>query len=153
MLTIKALQQARVTLPASLPYADETALARRIAAVVSEGTLTSAYFNGANGLIAAFNAIQGDGIFALMKAKADIKDWTGAGRYLQPPTVQQKIALINDLLDGWVSDTDLDNIERILRSLSSDGERTTIRNAIQPRIGSLTSIGQRTRLRVILGTV
>ena len=153
MLTIKALQQAGVALPASLPYAGETGLVRKLANVVGEGTLTAAYFGGADGLISAFNTIQGDGMFALMKAKADAKDWAGAERYLQSPTVQQKIAIINDLLDGWVSDNDLDNIERVFNSLSSDGERTTVRDAIQPRIISLTSIGQRTRLRAILGTV
>ena len=74
MLTIKALQQAGVALPASLPYAGETGLVRKLATVVGEGTLTAAYFGGADGLISAFNTIQGDGMFALMKAKADAKD-------------------------------------------------------------------------------
>jgi hypothetical protein len=152
MLTIKALQQAGVALPASLPYAGETAMVRKLAAVVGEGPLTSAYFGGPDSLIAAFNAIQGEGMFALMKARADAKDWTGADRYLQPPSVQQKIAIINDLLDWWVSDNDLDNIGHVVNSLS-DADKATVRNAIQPRISSLTSIGQRTRLRVILGTV
>lgn len=152
MLTIKALQQAGVALPASLPYAGETAMVRKLATVVGEGTLTSAYFGGADSLISAFNAIQGEGMFALMKARADAKDWTGADRYLQPPSVQQKIAIINDLLDWWVSDNDLDNIGHVVNSLS-DADKATVRNAIQPRISSLTSIGQRTRLRVILGTV
>jgi hypothetical protein len=70
---------------------------------------------------------------------------------LTPPSVEQKIAIVNSLLDGWVSDTDLNHIEMVVNSAS--GDKAAIATAIQPRIKELWSIGQRTRLRVILGTV
>jgi len=66
-------------------------------------------------------------------------------------SVADRIAVINSFLDWWVSDNDLDLIEVIVNSNS--GDRPAIASALQPRIRSLTSIGQRTRLRLILGVV
>jgi hypothetical protein len=62
-----------------------------------------------------------------------------------------RIAVVNSFLDWWVSDTDLDMIETIVHA--SAGDRDAIATAIQPRIRSLISLGQRTRLRLILGVV
>jgi hypothetical protein len=78
--------------------------------------------------------------------------YTAALAILQPPSVTQKIAAINTLLDWWVSDDDLTIIESIVSTVG-EADKQAIAAAIQPRISSLTSIGQRTRLRVILGTV
>ena len=74
------------------------------------------------------------------------QDLSAVGRQ---PTAE-KIRMINMLLDGWVSDDDLDAIARICQSVTNSQEMVAIRSAISPREISLTSIGQRTRLRVIL---
>ncbi len=74
------------------------------------------------------------------------QDLAAVGRQPAP----EKIRMINTLLDGWVSDDDLDAIDRICRSVTSFQGMVAIQNAISPLEISLTSIGQRTRLRVIL---
>ena len=63
----------------------------------------------------------------------------------QPPG--QKIRMINTLMDGWISDADVAAIERICHSVIDAGEMATIRNAINPRLNSMRSLGQRTRVR------
>ncbi|MCA9989183.1 MAG: hypothetical protein KDE59_32985, partial [Anaerolineales bacterium] len=70
------------------------------------------------------------------------------GRILRPPSAQTRIALINTLLDWWVSDTDLDHVERIYMSANTS-DRAAIRTAIEPRLTSLTSLGQRFRLMAV----
>jgi uncharacterized protein DUF4157 len=73
----------------------------------------------------------------------------------QPPAairdvpIDEKLRMVNRLLDGWVSDEDLDAVERLYIN-SSDADMHEIGRAITPRISSLTDIGQRTRLRVLL---
>jgi hypothetical protein len=63
--------------------------------------------------------------------------------------VPDKIRMINRLLDGWVSDDDLDAVDRLCaNSIESDMDQIEL--AITPRVGSLTSLGQRSRLRTIL---
>jgi hypothetical protein len=56
---------------------------------------------------------------------------------------------VNRLLSGWVSDDDLDGIELLYRS-STTADRVALHRVIAPQIGDLWSIGQRTRLRVLL---
>lgn len=58
------------------------------------------------------------------------------------------VSLANSLLDGWVSDADLDCIDRLDRLPITD--RGALAAALEPRAISLTSLGQRMRLRVIL---
>lgn len=135
-------------------YAQERALVERLVAVVGEPTLTNAYFNGANSLIQTYELLMGARSFALLKRVLDASppNYDTANALLRPPSTAQRIALINGYLDWWVSDEDLTNIETVFNS-SSDADKQAIRTAIQPRIISLTSIGQRTRLRLILGVV
>jgi hypothetical protein len=63
---------------------------------------------------------------------------------------REKLRLIFSLMHGWVSDEDIATIERILASVGSAAEMVALRRAIEPHITELTSIGQRTRLRVAL---
>jgi hypothetical protein len=65
--------------------------------------------------------------------------------------VNEKIRMIHTLLNGWVSDEDLVAIRRLCRS--NPGDMAAIRTAIAPRIRELTDLGQRTQLRLILGTI
>jgi len=81
-----------------------------------------------------------------------VRDWVShhsladVGRL---PT-QTKILMINTLFGGWISDEDVATIGTICRSMTSRTESTAIRNAITPRLLDMTSIGQRTQVRVFL---
>jgi hypothetical protein len=72
----------------------------------------------------------------------------------QPPAalrdmpVEEKVRMVNRLMDGWVSGEDLDGIERLYDN-SSPKDQATLRADLGQRASSL-SIGQRTRLRFIL---
>ena len=80
-----------------------------------------------------------------------IREWVAR----QPPgairdvPVEEKLRMINRLLDGWVSDDDLEAIERIQVN-STYPDRIIIMTAVEPRVGSLTSPRQRRRLRSII---
>src|SRR5581483_3888770 len=63
--------------------------------------------------------------------------------------VGEKIRIINRLFDGWVSDADIEGIRKIYKNTPS-GQQPTVKQAIEQRIPDLTSIGQRTMVRVIL---
>jgi hypothetical protein len=84
-LAIKALRQANVALPASLPYAQETELAGHLARLVGEDIVIQAYFGGANTLIDAVDRALGAGSWTRFKALADARDFTGAAAALRRP--------------------------------------------------------------------
>jgi hypothetical protein len=151
-LTIKALQQAGKTIKAE--YADERAFVDRLIALVGEGTLTSAYFGGASILIGAFEAIRGEGKWAaLMNALSTGRD-DRVKALLEGPgntsILNQKIAQIQDLLSGWVTDDDVNQAITIIGTCSDD-EKRTIYNTITGMIRDLSDHGQRARLRIALG--
>lgn len=148
----KALTAAGVSIVGSTGYAQQIAIVQSLMGVVGEGTVMEAYFGGADVLVNAFEAFRGSGTFAQLKGYAEALDATHATQLLGASTLTDKIAAINKLLDGWVSDDDLTAIKGICES-SNEAEMMAIRAAIQPRIKDLWSIGQRTQLRVILGTV
>jgi hypothetical protein len=83
-----------------------------------------------------------------------IRNWTAR----QPATairdvpVAEKTRMINRLLDFWVSDDDIDAIERLFTN-SSNADRDQIERVILPRIPSLFSRRQRNRLRLIIDRV
>lgn len=62
---------------------------------------------------------------------------------------EEKLRIINRLLDGWVSDEDIAVIGRVYRN-TFGGEHAILKRAIEERLLDLTDIGQRTQLRVIL---
>ena len=80
-----------------------------------------------------------------------IREWTAR----QPPAalrdvpLDDRLRMINRLLDGWVSDDDLDAIDRLCANAPSQ-QLAEVEGAITPRVTSLTSHGQRARLRAIL---
>jgi hypothetical protein len=81
-----------------------------------------------------------------------IRNWVSANDLNtigQLPT-QEMIRMINRLMDGWVSDEDVDAIDRICQSVTNTVQMARIRAAINPRILDLTDIGQRTRVRIAL---
>ena len=132
-------------------YRGQVAFVAKLAAIVGQNTLEAAYFGGAAILKAAFEAVQGEGSWALFRAaKGDRLDRMLTAKHT-PDWVKEKIYQMNDLLDGWVSDADLDRIAGIWGTLES-AEKDQARAAIQGRVGDLIDIGQRSRLRVILGS-
>jgi hypothetical protein len=71
-------------------------------------------------------------------------------RQQQVPTLKnvptfEKIRLLDRLLDGWVSDEDVDAFERLAGSIR-DAERDTLRKALAPREDDLFSDKQRERV-------
>lgn len=132
-------------------YGGPVAFVAKLAAIVGQNTLEAAYFGGVAILKAAFEAVQGEGSWALFRAaKGDRLDRMLTAKHT-PDWVKEKIYQMNDLLDGWVSDADLDRIAGIWGTLEG-GEKDQARAAIQGRVGDLIDIGQRSRLRVILGS-
>jgi hypothetical protein len=87
-----------------------------------------------------------------LKSDTEIRDWLAR----TPPIVirslpaQEKIRMINRLLDGWISDADVKGIDKICANAANSSELAAIRVAIQPRETSISDLGQRTRVRVAL---
>jgi hypothetical protein len=135
-------------------YQQEQGVVNALVGVVGEGVLQNAYFNNPDMLVTAYEEVMGERSFEILKRTLNgtAQGFTAALAILQPPSVTQKIAAINSLLDWWVSDNDLTIVESIV-STCSPADKATIAAAIQPRITSLTDLGQRTRLRVILGVI
>ena len=74
----------------------------------------------------------------------------GAGKMKQTP-LEQKTTMINGLLDGWVSDTDIGQIETVYNANTSD--KAALRAVIQPRLKELNSDDQRKRLEKLIQVV
>ena len=131
-------------------YVQEQGIVNRLVDIISEGILENAYFNNPQALVNTYESLMGASSFAVLKRTLNDTPagYTAAGRILRPPSAQTRIALINTLLDWWVSDTDLDHVERIYMSANTS-DRAAIRVAIEPRLTSLTSLGQRFRLRAV----
>jgi len=151
-LAKKALTEAGVPLGTAVAYPTQVGIVEKLVNLVGERTLITSYFNGANTLIRAYELIHGSGIFPLFRHAAENLMTSVTDLLLSAPSLQTKIAMINELLNGWVTNMDLSDIELICRSIDAGG-MVTVRAAIQPRITELVDIGQRTRLRAILGTV
>ncbi len=139
-------------------FPGQIAVVGQVSALVGENTMKNAYFGGTGGLRSMMEARLGEGVFERFALEVRNRNWewlsTFFERYataVRGTETEKKIAAINSLLDGWVSDTDLDNIENIWSASSAD-EKADIARAIRPRVGSLIDLGQRTRLRTILAS-
>lgn len=154
-LALRAVQSTGNSVVGSeFTYVQEMRVVDALVRVIGDGNLVNSYFNDPNILVTTYNAVMGENTFNILKRtlNADSQEgYDAAVRLLQPPTIEQKVSLVNALLDWWVSDNDLDLIERIV-STCSDEDRARIAKAIQPRYNSLGSFGQRIRLRIILRT-
>ena len=152
-LAKKAVTAAGIPLGTAVAYPNQVSFVTRLIGLVGESTLTTAYFGGAGILVEAYEAFHGSGSFSILRGFAEALNVTAADPLLQPPSAAQKIAALNSILDEWwVSGNDMSAMIGIIRSANA-AELDAIRTAIRPRITELTSIGQRTQLRVALGTV
>jgi hypothetical protein len=155
-LTIKACAQAGVAIKKAA-YGGQVSLVNLLVQIVGEGTLIQAYFNSPNVLITTLDTVRGEGAFKnLRKRLGSVEDGLSkAEAFLKAPRspdwVKEKIKVINDLLDGWVSDNDLEAIRTVFGTVESPEDKQAIREAIAPRVTELVDHGQRARLRLILG--
>ncbi|MCI0398149.1 MAG: hypothetical protein L0322_24910 [Chloroflexi bacterium] len=153
-LTIKACKAAKIT--AQPAYGSQVDLVQRIGAIVGEGTLEQAYFNGPSILSSTFDAVRGEGMFArLHKYLTEQSDMEKALSVLRAPRspdwVKEKIKLIEDHLNSWwVSDDDMAQIKTICATATPE-ELAEIRAAIAPQVTKLSDHGQRAELRLALG--
>ncbi len=81
-----------------------------------------------------------------------IRDWVSANdlALIKRLPVSEKVRMILSLMKGWISDADIAAIERICLSVANRAEMVNIRREVEPHILDMTSIGQRTRVRVTL---
>lgn len=134
-------------------YQQEQRVVAQLILVVGEDVIRRSYFNDANILIEAYNAVMGADTFALLKstlAPDTTAGYDAAVRMLVPPSLEQKLNSINAILDGWwVSGDDLTMIERIV-STCSDSQKMEIWQRVSPRVNELWFEWKRDRLRQIL---
>jgi hypothetical protein len=80
-LAIKAITATDIQVAGKIAYPDAVALVTRLVNLSGIGadTLVNAYCNGADILIAEFDALKGAGAFAALRAAAELKDWAEAG--------------------------------------------------------------------------
>jgi hypothetical protein len=156
-LTQLAFTKSGYTPPSGF-FAGQVGYVEELSAIVGLNTLKYTYFNGTASLRSMMDAKLEEGVFERFAIEVRNKNWGWLNKFferyaraMQGTETEKKIVAINSLLDGWVSDTDLDNIENIWSAASHD-EKAEIRKAISPRIGSLIDIGQRTRLRTMLAS-
>lgn len=83
-----------------------------------------------------------------LTSDSDIRDFVSTQRpeIIKALATAEKVRLVKRLFTGWVSDGDIDVMEAIYKN-STDPEKVQIRKSID--IDDLTSVGQRTRLKVI----
>jgi hypothetical protein len=140
-------------------YESEVSFATSLGEMIGEGALTSAYFGGVDILRDMMNVGADKKIFDDFAREARANNWGWMTSFFNMyyermktgSELQKKIASINYWLSGWVYDEDLANIEAIYRD-SSQEDKAQLRAVIEPQIGSLIDIGQRTRLRVLLAS-
>ena len=89
---------------------------------------------------------------AQLTSDSDIRNWLDrvSASVVRSLTTQEKIRMINRLLDGWISNADVKGIEKICSNVASPGERAAISRAIAPRETSISDHGQRARVRAAL---
>jgi hypothetical protein len=158
-LTKNAFEKAGYAYPGGF-YPDEMGYVDKLSAIVGENTMKYAYFKGLASLRSMMDTVlDEEGIFDRFANNVRSRNWDFVDTFLeryqravQGSEVDKKIAAIVSLLEGWwVSDDDIANIENIW-SGSSPEEQALIRREISARLLSLTDLGQRTRLRILIGS-
>lgn len=97
-----------------------------------------------------------------LKGDTEIRDWVASHDALPTPgktdvtisvlPTDEKVRLLNRLLDGFVSDDDVAAFEKICSSITNATERTTVQTRLSPRLDDLTSASQSARVyRALFG--
>jgi len=155
-LTQKAFEKAGYAAPSGF-FSGQIALVGRLADLFGENTMMYSYFGGTSILRSMIEGSIGSGVFERFALEARNNNMAYLNvfmnRYAQAlggSEVEKKVAAVNSLLDGWVSDADISNIENIYRGSSPD-EQTQLKSTISGRVTSLNDMGQRARLRILIG--
>jgi hypothetical protein len=80
----------------------------------------------------------------------EIRDWLNArpSDLIRTLPASEKVRLVNRLLDGWVSDEDVDAIRKIATSVKGGDDSRQVRHVIEER-ASEVQFGHREQLRII----
>jgi hypothetical protein len=155
-LTQKAFTKAGYAAPTGF-FTGQIAFVGQLASMFGENTMMYAYFSGTSILRSMMETTLNEAIFDRFAAAARANDTHWMDLFFQRfsqaiggSEVDKKIAAVNSLLDGWVSDADISNIENIYHG-SSPEEQTQLKAVISGRITSLMDFGQRGRLRILIG--
>jgi hypothetical protein len=129
-LALKALKAAGVATSGSgvaVAYPDQVKMVQKLLGIVGEPALISAYFNGAQKLVDAVDALEGPGSFAKLKGAGNLA--TGhADAILKDKTFNDKIGLINGHLNDPPTAADITAIGAIWDSKPAD--QNAIRNGM-----------------------
>jgi hypothetical protein len=128
-------------------FVQEVAFVNRMCGAFGTGVMTDSYFGGTTPLKEAINDRLGKLSYLKFTEAVQAGDWATASDMI----TRGKIAAVEAFFSGWVSDEDIGAIEEIYRE-STGEEKTQIGYIIQANIPELWSIGQRTRLRVLLAS-
>lgn len=81
----------------------------------------------------------------------EVRDWIARqGGKLGGLSTATKIAMIDKLFEGWISDEDVEAIGEIAKSATPGAQSAAIKSHLTSRLLDMTSIGQRTRVRVFI---
>jgi hypothetical protein len=129
-LAIKALNKAGIATSGSgvaVAYPDQVKMVQKVIKIVGEAALIDAYFNGAQKLVNAIDALEGPGAFAKLKGAGTLA--TGhADAVLKDKTPSDKINLINGHLNDPLPAADITAIGLIWDSNPAD--QPAIRNGL-----------------------
>jgi hypothetical protein len=121
-LAIQALNKAGVKTSGkgiAVAYPDQEKMIEKLVSIIGEPALVNAYFNGAQSLIDAVDALEGPGSFAKLKDKGTLA--TGhADAVLKQKTFNDKINLIVGNLHDPPTDADVTAINAVWNSKPSD---------------------------------
>jgi hypothetical protein len=130
-------------------YPTQRAATEKLIKLVSEDTLKTAYFGGADKLISSYEELMGPGSWAAFKRAAESLD-TAAIETATAPSGEGLVKRINQLFDWVVSDSDMQHIEYIYRQAGA--VQPQVADAIRKRIPDLMDMGRRAHLRALVGS-
>jgi hypothetical protein len=133
----------------AVAYRTQRAAVEKLIKLVSEDTLKSAYFGGADKLIASYEELQGPGSWATFKRAAESMD-TAAIETATTTSPEGLVKRIDQLFDWVVSDSDMAQIEYIYRQAGA--AQPQVADAIRKRIPDLMDMGRRAHLRAVIGS-
>jgi hypothetical protein len=153
ILTMKACTSQHV--PMTPAYAAQRATTAQLVPIVGEDTLQRAYFGGGAGVIAAFDAVRGEGKWKQLKQAMADGDREKFDKILKAPKDSdwaiEKTNIIRGIIHSWwVTDEDVNRIIAICGT-ANPPDLHSIDVSISPELSSLTNEGQRARIRMALG--
>ncbi len=82
-----------------------------------------------------------------------VRDWVNAHSSIEigKLSTKNKLAMIHTLMEGWISDDDVDAMGRICASVTTQAEAVAIQKGVD--LLDFSSIGQRTRMRVFFSNM